>query len=81
MAEKPANFITITQGMGGAWFAVMYWWNNEDVPGEGFWEPWDTGFGRYADQAMAIQEAQTWADAEGLEYVPPGRKSTNIPIE
>ena len=70
MAEKPKNFITTTQGMSG-WFAVMYWWNDKepDLP-EGFWEPWETGFGRYEDEARAIDEAQLWADAEGLEYVP-----------
>lgn len=70
MAEKPANFITTAEGMSG-WFAVMYWWNDEDpeLPG-GFWEPWDTGLGRYRDEAKAIEEAQTWADVEGLEYVP-----------
>lgn len=67
MAEqaKPKNFITTTKGM--AWFAVMYWWNPDMG---GFWEPWDTGIGRYADEARAITEAQDWADSEGLEYVP-----------
>ena len=68
MAEKPKKFITTTKGM--AWFAVMYWWNDEDIPGQGFWEPWDTGIGRYADEADAINEAQAWADDEGFEFVP-----------
>lgn len=71
MAEqaKPKNFITTTQGMSG-FFAVMYWWNDKDIPGMGFWEPWDTGIGRYGDEARAIEEAQDWAESEGLEYVP-----------
>lgn len=70
MTKKPANFITTAEGMSG-WVAVMYWWNDEDpeLP-EGFWEPWDTGLRRYRNEAKAIEEAQTWADAEGLEYVP-----------
>jgi hypothetical protein len=69
MAEKPKPFITTTQGMSG-WFAVQYWWNDKDFPGDGFWEPWETGFGRYANEEKAIEEAQTWAEAEGLEYRP-----------
>jgi hypothetical protein len=71
MAEKPSTkpFITTTQGMSG-WFAVQYWWNTKDVPGTGFWEPWDTGLGRYSTEEKAIEEAQAWADSEGIEYVP-----------
>jgi hypothetical protein len=70
MAEsKPKAFITTTQGMSG-WFAVHMWWNDKDIPGMGFWEPWDTGLGRYQDEAKAIEEAEAWADSEGLEYVP-----------
>ena len=66
MAEKPKPFITTTQGMSG-WFAAMYWWNPEMG---GFWEPWDTGFGRYSTEERAIEEAQSWAAAEQLEYHP-----------
>lgn len=75
MAEeaKPKPFMTTTQGM-SAWFAVKYWWNDKDIPGMGFWEPWDTGIGRYADEARAIEEAQDWAESEGLEYVPRVKK-------
>jgi hypothetical protein len=69
MAEKPKNYITTTQGMSG-WFAVMYWWNNQEPDIGGFWEPWETGFGRYENEARAIEEAELWADSEGLEYVP-----------
>ena len=73
MAEKPKPFMTTTQGMSG-WFAVKYWWNDKDIHGMGFWEPWDTGIGRYADEARAITEAQDWAESEGLEYVPRVKK-------
>jgi hypothetical protein len=69
MADKPKPFITTTQGMSG-WFAVMYWWNDEEPDINGFWEPYETGFGRYGDEARAINEAQDWAENEGLEYVP-----------
>ena len=63
---KPKPFITTTQGM-TTWFAVMYWWNPDMG---GFWEPWEIGIGRYSTEERAIEEAQTWAEAEGLEYVP-----------
>ena len=62
--ESKANYITVTSGMAG-YFAVMLWWNPDM---DGFWEPWDTGFGRYADKAQAISEAKDWATAECLEY-------------
>jgi hypothetical protein len=63
MAEmKP--FITTTQGMSG-WFAVHFWWNPE-----GFWEPWNTGVGRYATEAEAAQEAKSWAKTEEIDYRP-----------
>lgn len=58
------NYITTTQGMSG-WFAVMLWWNPEM---DGFWEPWNTGIGRYATEAEAAAEGRDWAAAEGLEF-------------
>ena len=75
--NKPKPFMTTTQGM-SSWFAVKYWWNDEDIPGTGFWEPWDTGIGRYADEAKAIEEAQDWAESEGLEYVPRQKSKKDI---
>lgn len=77
MSIKPANFITTAQGMRG-FFAVMYWWNDEDYPEDAFWEPWETGFGRYATEDKAIEEAQTWAEAEDLEYVPRQKSKQEI---
>jgi hypothetical protein len=71
-AEDYSNFITVTKGQ--LWFAVMFWWNiKEDflAPGDGFWEPWTTGMGRYSTQAEAISAAQAWASAEGVRYVAP----------
>ena len=64
---KPSNFITVTQGMSG-WFAVEMWYNNEDYADYGFWEPWQTGVGRYATREQAIVEAKDWANDCDLEY-------------
>lgn len=60
MSDHPP-FISVTQGMSGH-FAVLMWWNPE-----GFYEPWDTGFGRYSTREEAIREARSWAEAEELE--------------
>ena len=60
------NFITVTQGMSG-WFAVHMWYNEEDLD-FGFWEPYDTGMGRYATREEAVVEAKEWADQTGMEY-------------
>lgn len=62
--ESKNPFITTTQGISGH-FAVMFWWNPE-----GFWEPYQTGFGRYETQEQAANEAKNWAEAEELEYHP-----------
>jgi hypothetical protein len=58
--HKP--FITVTQGMSGH-FAVCMAWNDD-----GFWEPQQTGFGRFATREEAIEEGQYWASAEELEF-------------
>lgn len=55
------SFITVGQGMAG-WFAVLMMWNKE-----GFYEPGNTGFGRYKTREEALDEARDWAEAEGLE--------------
>jgi hypothetical protein len=59
------NFITVMQG-GSGWFAVEMWYNNQDD--YGFWEPWQTGIGRYATREQAIVEAKQWAEDCDLEY-------------
>lgn len=64
-------FITTTRGMSG-WFAVHIWWNNtgeNDLPG--FWEPYQTGIGRYETEAEAIKEAKEWAELDGIAYLEP----------
>jgi hypothetical protein len=60
----------VTEG-GSGFFAVLIWWNAEDPVTGGFWEPWDTGIGRYATVGEAAVEARDWAEAEELAYWPP----------
>lgn len=62
------NFITVNRGSISGYFAVMYWWNPELG---GFWEPYDTGEGRYATKKEAIAEGLAWADELELEFVMP----------
>jgi hypothetical protein len=51
------NFITVTFGIKG-WFAVEYWWNQEDG---GFWEPWTSFEVGHADKAKAEEDAKNWS--------------------
>lgn len=62
--DEPVLYITTTTGMSGH-FAVMLWWN-PDLGG--FWEPWDTGIGRYSNVAEAAEEGREWAASENLEF-------------
>jgi hypothetical protein len=62
------NFITTTEGMSG-FFAVHYWLNEEEDFGP-FWEPYDTGIGRYSTRAEAEVEAIKWAKESGYEFRP-----------
>lgn len=64
MTSTSKNFITVTEGMSG-FFAVHIWYNHEDG---GFWEPYDTGYGRYATRERAEVEAREWARETGMEY-------------
>lgn len=62
--ESHDSFITVTFGMSG-YFAVLMCWNSEL---DGFWEPYQTGIGRYKKRKQAEIEAKAWAKDEGLEY-------------
>jgi hypothetical protein len=62
------DFITITEGMSG-FFAVHMWLNEEEDFGP-FWEPYDTGFGRYATREEAEVEAKSWSQETGIEFRP-----------
>lgn len=67
------RYITTSKGMAGH-FALMVWWNRELG---GFWEPWDTGFGRYAEIEGAEQEGRDWALDEGIPFVPAPQEKTS----
>jgi hypothetical protein len=43
------------------------WYNTEDED-FGFWEPYDSGMGRYATHEEAMVEALAWSDETGIEY-------------
>lgn len=77
-----APFIT-TQKLGSGWAAVHFWWNTEDYPetwkaeglGDmGFWEPMQSGIGRYATEQEAELEARHWAEDEGIRFLARGEQ-------
>lgn len=61
-SQDKTPFIT-TSLLGSGHAAICLWWNPD-----GFWEPWQTGIGRYATQDEAVTEAKYWAEAEDLKY-------------
>lgn len=67
LATYRGKFVSVTEGMSGH-FAVIYWWNKVDG---GFWEPWNTGFGRYATEDEARVEAIALSESEGVPYLMP----------
>ena len=69
---KHPPYITTTRGGSGD-FSVLLWWNPDMG---GFYEPWDTGVGRYATREEAEVWAKQWAEAEGLEYRPASGNAT-----
>lgn len=58
-------FVTTTHGMSG-YFAVLFWLNEEDFGP--FWEPYESGYGRYETQEEAVLEAKQWALECGYAY-------------
>lgn len=60
-------FFTTAEGISG-YFAVLMWLNEEELDIGPFWEPYDTGFGRYATREEAVEEAKHWAEECGYEY-------------
>jgi hypothetical protein len=69
-AEDPKPYITVTK-LGSGWAAIHLWWNTQEPDLAPFWEPYQTGLGRYATQELAEVEAREWAEAEELEYKAP----------
>ena len=60
------HFVTVTEGMSG-FFAVHMWLNEEEDFGP-FWEPYESGFGRYGTREEALVEAKQWALELELPY-------------
>lgn len=58
-----SDVIIVTESIGG-WMAVQLMFTEEDWGS--YWEPWATGFGRYATKEEAIVEARQWAEAEEI---------------
>ena len=67
--KKAKHFITVSHGL-TSFFATHMWFNEEDLEGEGFWEPYESGFGRYATREQAEEEAKQWALDWELEFKP-----------
>jgi len=69
--EDRSSFMTVYVSICG-WQSKMMWWNPDH---DGFWEPYQTGFGPYGNsekgKQTAIREAKHWAECEGLKYVEP----------
>lgn len=63
--SKHDSYVTVTRGDSG-WFAVCIWWNPD-----GFWEPYQTGIGRYSTRREAETEAKSWAEADKLKFRQP----------
>jgi len=72
MSEQDRRpFITTTKGMAG-WFAVHMWWNDTGEHGlAGFWEPYESGVGRYLTEVEAEVEGRAWAAADEIRYLEP----------
>lgn len=64
---KHAPYITVTEGASG-FYAVHVTWNEEHG---GFYEPYNTGVGRYQTRQEAEEEAQWWAGDMELPYIAP----------
>ena len=66
--EDHSPFITAYLSISG-WTAVQMHWNTEPELG-GFWEPWQTGFGKYDTREQAEIEGRQWAEDEGCRFIP-----------
>ncbi len=71
--QHPAFIMCNSSPAMSGFFATMYSWTVDAELGGaagGFYEPWTSGFGRYATLAEAEAEGRQWAAAEGLEFKP-----------
>lgn len=66
-AKKP--FITVnTEPAISGYMAIHMEWNSDYG---GFYEPYQTGIGRYSTIDEAIVEAKYWAESYDMEFVDP----------
>lgn len=68
MKLTPKKFWTVTEGMSGH-FAVLIHVNEQDIPGVPFYEPYDTGLGRYDNREDAVTEAKINAEVDNLPFL------------
>lgn len=68
MSDLPKEFVTTQLAISG-YMAVHVWTNCEDIEGECFLEPFNTGFGRYENKEHAIKEAKQIAEDLNLPYI------------
>jgi hypothetical protein len=61
------NFITVTEGMNG-FFALEMWFNEEDLEGLSFWEPYQRSFRTHPTREEAEAEGRQWAEDMEIEY-------------
>jgi hypothetical protein len=68
MKNPPFIAVNATPAMSGH-FATLYAWSEDEELG-GFYEPYETGFGRYATWQEAEVEAARWAEEMEIEHHP-----------
>lgn len=72
------DIIGVSQGMSGH-FAVLFTWTSlEGFPEGKFWEPQETGFGRYATREEAVEEALAWSASSGIRHAPFTASETDV---
>lgn len=73
---KPGeHFITVIY-LGSGWAAVEMWLNNENYNETYqeeecffFFEPYNTGIGRYATEEEAMKEANKWSESDDIRII------------
>ena len=68
---KPFITVNTERAMSGH-FATLWHWATEDFGS--FWEPYESGFGRYATVEEACVEGRMWASEIGVEFREPIEK-------
>lgn len=65
--HPPVICVNIESAMSG-YFATLYRWTED--PTGGFYEPYDTGMGRYETWDGANAEGERWAKEIGCKFIP-----------